>query len=215
MNVSAGSSYIDPLAGDIGNVLERQRLKLKRTDGEVHKGEQEDIFEKALKEAEDAVQNLLKNLDPNSECAKWLGPNAAQAFEALIKNLKLGKAGSPTTATGIAGDLAGAIQQLIFPPGGGPPTGGWLIPATPFTVLLQGPFFIGGGGNGIGGYTNGSRGARIVALLHETGHLILVPNAQGTLVSLLPLDGTDSGKSVDNTRLLLQKCSKEIFNAAK
>ncbi|MBI3651314.1 MAG: RHS repeat-associated core domain-containing protein [Acidobacteria bacterium] len=87
VNVSAGSSYIDPLAGDIGNVLERQRLKLKRTDGEVHKGDRGEVGDDS-KALLTRFKSLLAKVMAMGDCANKLAAFRA-ALEAKAKSSSL------------------------------------------------------------------------------------------------------------------------------
>jgi RHS repeat-associated protein len=162
------------------------------------------------------IANKIKSkvLTPGSPCGMFFGPNAADALDTLVAKIETQTTGGNPTPTGIS---------LTFAPNNTPfsldANGNKLfrIPAS-VTVNVNGPFTPFGKDNQLGGFSAGTPGAQMVALLHEVAHLIVVPLSNGSHRYLIPDDGPSSNNanaSSANTETIMKNCEKQIFDAAK
>jgi RHS repeat-associated protein len=155
-------------------------------------------FEKATDRAFDDVEKILKKGGP---CAKFFGPDALAALNAMRS------APRRVVSTGNPGNTPTGIEMSVP----NTSTGGYRAPNS-VTFFLNGPFFIGINKPPLGGYTAGSHGAQIVAIVHELAHLVKKADGSGFLI---PNDGGNPSLSSENTQKILKECAKEIFNQAK
>jgi hypothetical protein len=160
-----------------------------------------DSFRNAVERTFDRVGKILEG---NSECAKFFGPHAEEALEAMRKTIRppITKPGGPGgTDTGISqSGYTGGVNAI--------PSAPYRIPSA-FTVYTNGPFFMQGKGT-IAGYNPGTPMAQNAAILHELAHNIKNVTGDGFLI---PNDGpgTKEGLSQLNTALIKQKCGGQIF----
>jgi hypothetical protein len=161
------------------------------------------------------IANRIKSkvLTPNSPCGKFFGPNAADALDTLVAKIKTKTTGGNPTSTGILLKFAPATPFSLDANGNKL----FRIPDS-VTLNVNGPFTAFGKDNKFGGYSAGTPGAQMVALLHEVAHLIVVPISNGVHRYLIPDDGPSSNNpnaSSDNTETIMTHCKEQIFEAAK
>jgi hypothetical protein len=159
-----------------------------------------DSFRNAVEKTFDRAAKILEG---NSDCAKFFGPHAKEALEAMRQKIQVfPKSGGP-------GGVDTGISQSGYPGGvNAIPSGPYRMPGA-FTVYTNGPFFMQGNG-AIAGYKPGTEMAQNAAILHELAHNIKNATGDGFLI---PNDGpgTKQGLSQQNTDLIKRKCGNQIF----
>jgi len=188
-------------------------------------------FVDRFQEAVDAARNILQG---DNDCSKFFGGAGITALveiENFVKNAG-GRAYATfqgDNRTGIQMDIPTQVNRSDVPLLAGM-FDYFAIAPNNVRINSQGAFAMAVGNNlpRFGNYAAGSLRSRVLQLLHEVGHLVVIradrtirfikvgkqkrPFEQFKLTPLLPLDGKADQKdlSADNTKRVLEACRSEI-----
>jgi hypothetical protein len=188
-------------------------------------------FVDRFQEAVDAARNILQG---DNDCSKFFGGAGITALVEIEKFVK--NAGSKAYAsfqgdnkTGIQMDIPTQVNRSDLPLLAGL-FDYFAIAPNNVRINSNGAFAMAAGNNlpRFGNYNAGSLRSRVLQLLHEVGHLVVIrtdktvrfiksnkqkrPFEQWKLTPLLPLDGKADQKdlSAANTKRVLDACRSEI-----
>lgn len=164
-----------------------------------------------------AIEDADRILRGDNKCSEFFGSHGLAALGALDRLLERGIIDSPRNVrTGI---------QMSSPKGSSPITAseprivdGNTIYDPVYRIFHKGvvnsngPFFNMLSPARIGDYNPNSRESRVLQILHELAHMILVKDEKtGKFDPLIPNDaGSGQGDSETNTNTILEKCKTEI-----